>query len=226
MLTIVPTPIGNLKDITLRSIESLESCDGIICEDTRRSSQLLNALNIKKPLYILNDFNEKTNFPKIIERLRAGENLCLISDAGTPLISDPGFKLVREVLKEKIKLDSLPGPSSILTALTLSGLPPNNFFFLGYPPDKPGHRKSLWGKILAIAAQNPSTFILFISPFKLLKTLTEMKESLGDVEICLAKELTKIHQQVDNKKIGQWLEQFKRTKPKGEFVCLIYLNSD
>lgn len=226
MLTIVPTPIGNLKDITLRSIEALESCDGIICEDTRRSSQLLNALSIKKPLYILNDFNEKINFPKIIDRLKLGENLCLISDAGTPLISDPGFKLVREVLKENLKLDSLPGPSSILTALTLSGLPPNNFFFLGYPPDKPGHRNQLWGKLKVVSAQCPGTFILFISPFKLIKTLTEMKESLGDLEICLAKELTKIHQRVENRKISEWLEQFKKIKPKGEFVCLIYLNLD
>lgn len=224
MLTIVPTPIGNLKDITLRSIEALEGCDGIVCEDTRRSSQLLNALNIKKPLYILNDFNEKTNFPKIIDLLKSDQNLCLISDAGTPLISDPGFKLVREVLKESIKLDSLPGPSSILTALTLSGLPPNNFFFLGYPPDKPGHRDKLWQSLKQIANEQATTFILFISPFKLVKTLTEMEKSLGDIEVCLAKELTKIHQSVDRKKIGEWLEQFKKVKAKGEFVCLIYLN--
>src|SRR4051812_16286576 len=116
MLTIIATPIGNLKDITLRSLEALQSCDGIICEDTRRSILLLNHYQIKKPLMALNDFNEQREFPKIIDRLKNGENLALISDAGTPLISDPGYKLVRECLKEKIPVDSLPGPSSVITA--------------------------------------------------------------------------------------------------------------
>src|SRR5438270_488991 len=123
MLTIIATPIGNLKDITLRSLETLKEVDGIICEDSRRTSLLLNHYQINKPLIVLNDFNEARNLTLIIERLKKGENLALVSDAGTPLISDPGFKLVREALKENIPVDSLPGPSSIITALTLAGLP-------------------------------------------------------------------------------------------------------
>src|SRR3989344_8543935 len=147
MLYIVPTPIGNLGDITLRVLEVLQSVDGIICEDTRRTGLLLNHYQIKKPLVILNDFNGFKTFPQIIERLKSGENLALVSDAGTPLISDPGFKLVRECLHQGIPVDSLPGPSSILPALILSGLPPDKFLFLGYPPEKKGHRKDWLGKI-------------------------------------------------------------------------------
>src|SRR3989344_5071684 len=140
MLYIIPTPIGNLKDITLRALEILKEVDGIICEDTRRTSLLLNHYLIKKPLIILNDYNEFKTFPQIIERLKIGQNLALVSDAGTPLISDPGYKLVRECIAQKIEIDSLPGPSSVITALTLSGLPPDKFLFLGYPPEKPGQR--------------------------------------------------------------------------------------
>src|SRR3989338_10355783 len=130
MLYLIPTPIGNLKDITLRSLEVLQNVDTIICEDTRRTSLLLNHYQIKKPLLIINDFNEAHTIPQIIQRLIARENLALVSDAGTPLISDPGYKLVRECLAQNIPVDSLPGPSSIITALTLSGLPPDKFLFL------------------------------------------------------------------------------------------------
>src|SRR5437870_3221732 len=131
MLTIIATPIGNLKDITLRALEVLEQSDGIICEDTRHTGILLNHYNIKKPLLILNDFNEFKNVETIIDRLKNGENLALVSDAGTPLISDPGYKLVRECLAQGLEVDSLPGPSSVITALTLSGLPPDRFLFVG-----------------------------------------------------------------------------------------------
>lgn len=220
MLTIIATPIGNLKDITLRSLEALKECDGIICEDSRRASILLEHYDIKKPLLVLNDFNEFKTLPAIIEKLKEGTNFCLISDAGTPLISDPGYKLVRECIAEGIDLDSLPGPSSVITALTLSGLAPDKFMFLGYPPDKPGHRSQLYSKVREVSKLVPTTFILFIAPFKLLKTFSEMKEVLGDIEIVLAKELTKIHQKVEKKKISQWLETFKKQNPKGEYIAL------
>ena len=147
MLYLIATPIGNLKDITLRGLEVLQNSDAIICEDTRRTSILLNHYQIKKPLIVLNDFNEVKNIPPIIQRLQNGENIALVSDAGTPLISDPGYKLVRECLAQNIPVDSLPGPSSVITALTLSGLPPNRFTFLGYPPEKPGHRISYFQNI-------------------------------------------------------------------------------
>ena len=224
MLYIVSTPIGNLKDITLRALEILQSVDSIICEDTRRASILLNHFQIKKPLLVLNDFNESKNLEPIVERLKSGDHLALISDAGTPLISDPGYKLVRSCLENGIEVDSIPGPSSVITALTLSGLPPDKFLFLGYPPEKPGHRKT-WLSHLGGGPDTPPrkvTNVIFISPHKLLRFLEEMQEIFGDIEIVLAHELTKIHQSVDKKKISDWLETLKN--PKGEYILLFHLD--
>lgn len=212
MLYIIATPIGNLKDITLRALEILQSVDGIICEDTRRSSLLLNHYQIKKPLTILNDFNEIHMIPEIIGKL-ATSNLALISDAGTPLISDPGYKLVRECINQGIETDSIPGPSSVITALTLSGLPPDKFFFLGYLPEKSGHRTQV---IKNLAKK--TTYIIFVAPHKLLKTLADINNNLGDIEVVLAKELTKIHQSVESKKISIWLKELRN--PKGEYILL------
>lgn len=223
MLFLVPTPIGNLKDISIRAVETLQNCDEIICEDTRRASILLNHFNIKKPLLVLNDYNEPKVIENILYKLKSGKNICLISDAGTPLIQDPGFKLVRLCLDNNIQIDSLPGASSILTALTLSSLPPDKFMYLGYPPEKPGKRQNLWTKINQISQILNTTFILFIAPHKLIKTLPELNKHFGDIEITLAKELTKIHQRVESKTISQWLENMKQT-PKGEFVLLFNLS--
>lgn len=221
MLTIIATPIGNLQDITLRSLETLKNVDGIICEDTRVTSKLLNHYQIKKPLIALNDFNEYKIYPILIERLKSGENLALVSDAGTPLVSDPGFKLVRECLRTGIKVDSLPGPSAVITALTISGLPPDKFLFLGYPPDKPGHRQDLYTRMQQISKVLPMTFIVYVAPFKIVKSLTEMQQVFGDIEITLEKELTKIYQDTQTKLISEFLEQFKSKPPKGEFVLLL-----
>jgi 16S rRNA (cytidine1402-2'-O)-methyltransferase len=223
MLYIIPTPIGNLKDITLRALETLKEVDGIICEDSRRTSLLLSHFQIQKPLLVLNDFNEFKTAPQILEKLKQGEKLALVSDAGTPLISDPGFKLVRSCLEENIRVDSLPGAASPIVALTLSGLPPDKFMFLGYPPDKPGHRQALYNQMQEISNLAKLTYILFIAPFKILKTLEEMKEVLGDINITLAKELTKIHQKVETKSISSWLEEFKSKSPKGEWIMLLRL---
>lgn len=217
MLYLVSTPIGNLKDITLRSLETLKGVDGIICEDSRRTSILLNHYQIQKPLFVLNDYNEARIFPQVIERLKSGENLALVSDAGTPLISDPGYKLVRECLQQEIMIDSLPGPSSVITALTLSGLPPDKFMFLGYLPEKPGHRTESLKKL------SPGiTYIIFIAPHKLLKTLENIKEVLGDINVVLAHELTKVHQSIQTKTVSKWLETLKN--PKGEYVLLLNLS--
>lgn len=220
MLTIVPTPIGNLKDITLRALEVLKEVDGIICEDSRRTSLLLNHYQIQKPLIILNDYNEAKSFPQIIERLKTGQNLALVSDAGTPLISDPGYKLIRECLYQGIPVDSLPGPSSILPALTLSGLPPDKFMFLGYPPEKSGQRLN-WLKSLCVNLKGCNlkfTIIMFAAPHKLIRILEDIKTVFGDIEISLAHELTKIHQSVETKTVSKWLETFKN--PKGEYILL------
>lgn len=221
MLYIAATPIGNLKDITLRTLEILKEVDGIICEDTRRTSLLLNHYQINKPLTVLNDYNEARMFPQIIERLKSGQNLALVSDAGTPLISDPGYKLVRECIQEGIEVDSLPGPSSVITALTLSGLPPDKFMFLGYPPEKSGQRLKLFGLLQDTNSRLPTTYIMFVSPYKLFRTLEDLKSVFGDIEVVLAHELTKVHQSVETKLILNWLKELKN--PKGEYILLFRL---
>ena len=244
MLFIIPTPIGNLKDITLRALEALKEVDAMICEDTRRTSLLLNHYQIfsrhsreggnpiKIPLLVLNDYNETKALESIIEQLKSGQNLALISDAGTPLISDPGYKLVRECIAQNIPVDSLPGPSSVITALTLSGLPPDKFLFVGYPPEKSGHRinwlnslkpdrhSELVSESIDKRSRNKfgMTVIMFVSPHKLLKNLEDMKEVFGDIEIVLAHELTKVHQSIEKKTINEWLETLKN--PKGEYILL------
>lgn len=220
MLYIVATPIGNLKDITLRALEILEKVDGVICEDTRRANILLNHYQIKKPLIVLNDFNEAKTYSLIVQRLKENQNLALISDAGTPLINDPGYKLVRECINNDISVDSLPGACAPIVALTLSALPPDKFTFLGYPPDKSGHRQKFYESIKESNKLITSTYILFVAPFKLKKTLEEMQEIYGDIEITLAKELTKIYQQVKTRKISEWIQQFGKQTPKGEWILL------
>lgn len=219
MLYIIPTPIGNLKDISLRALEVLKEVDGVICEDTRRTGILLNHYDIKKPMLILNDFNEGRVVEQMLEKLETGQNLALVSDAGTPLISDPGYKLVRGCLNQNIPVDSLPGPTSITVALTLSGLPPDKFLFLGYLPEKEGHRKDLLKSLTLIHESIRVTYIIFVSPHKLIRTLQDMKEILGDIEVVLAKELTKLHQKVDKQKISLWLDTLQQP-PKGEYICL------
>ncbi len=221
MLHLVATPIGNLKDITYRAVETLNMVDTIICEDTRHSSILLNHYGIKKPFIILNDYNEKQVLPSIIDRLQSGQELALISDAGTPLVSDPGYKLVRECLVLGIPVDSLPGPSSAITALTLSGLSPDKFYYIGYLPEKVGKRGEMIKKLSEIAAFIPTTFIIFVAPHKLLKTLREMLDCLGDINIVLASELTKLHQRISDQKLSTHLTDIKN--PKGEFVLLLRL---
>lgn len=224
MLTIVPTPIGNLQDITLRALEALQNCDGIICEDSRRTSILLQHFKIHKPLLILNDFNEKRQLPMVLKRLISSQNLCLVSDAGTPLISDPGYKLIRECLAQDIVVDSLPGPTAAITALTLSGLPPDKFFFLGYLPEKQGKRTDLLRHLLTINQILSTTFIAYIAPHKLIKTLEDMLDVFGDIQIVLASELTKLHQSVKNQTISAWLADFQKRAPKGEFSLVFNLN--
>lgn len=224
MLYIIPTPIGNLKDITLRALEALQNCDGVICEDSRKTGILLNHYKIKKLFLILNDFNENKQFPIILNQLIAGQNLCLVSDAGTPLISDPGYKLVRECINSEIEVDSLPGASSILPALTLSGLHPDKFLFLGYLPEKQGKRLGLLKSLNTIYQILNTTFIAFVAPHKLARTLDDILEVYGDIEVFLAHELTKIHQSVKKQKVSKWNGQFKNQHPKGEYVLLFNLS--
>ncbi|HSW48183.1 MAG TPA: 16S rRNA (cytidine(1402)-2'-O)-methyltransferase [Candidatus Saccharimonadales bacterium] len=237
ILYIVPTPIGNLKDITIRALEVLFSVDLIACEDTRRTGLLLQKLGEMKsestglvqktehpPLISYYEQNEFQRIPEIISYLQMGKNIALISDAGTPAISDPGFKLIREAIKEKIKIESLPGASAPLVALTASGLPTDKFTFAGYPPRKPGHRKTFFENIKSSQEFLKTTVILFEAPHKLLKTLAEMQEVFGDIDIVIARELTKTHEELRHEKISASLSHFKKKEPKGEIVVLFNLN--
>ncbi len=218
MLYIVPTPIGNLGDITLRSIETLQAVDYILCEDTRVSSKLLNHLGIKAKLSAFHAHNEHHRLQSHIEALKNGQNIALISDAGTPGISDPGFLLVREAHKENIALTVLPGPTALIPALVASGIPCDKFFFEGFLPVKKG-RKTRLEFLLSIN----STVILYESPHKLLKTLEHIVEYFGgDRTICVTREISKIHEEVRTSSAENMLEEYKsRPKVKGEIVIVI-----
>lgn len=227
ILYVVATPIGNLSDITLRAIETLKSADAIACEDTRKTGVLLSRiLPINKPRLIsYYEQNELQRIPEIINALKNGLNIALVSDAGTPTISDPGFKLVREAIREGINVESIPGPSSVITALVSSGLPTDKFLFVGYPPKKPGHRKKLFQNIASMIRIIKTTVIVFEGPHHLIRTLTEMKEVFGDIDIVLSRELTKIHEEVRREKISNLIEHFSKTTPKGEIVILFNFGS-
>lgn len=232
-LYLIPTPIGNLGDITFRALKTLFSVDLIACEDTRRTGMLLDKLitefaenpddKKKPPLLSYYDQNEALRIPEVISLLQAGKDVGLVSDAGTPAISDPGFKLVRECLKEKVKVVSLPGASSVITALVGSGLPTDKFLFAGYPPHKPGHRMTFFQNIKDSLDAIHTTVVLFEAPHKVEKTLGDMQQVFGDIEVVFARELTKIYEELKTKKISEALLQFKKKPPKGEFVLLFHL---
>lgn len=223
-LYVVSTPIGNLKDLTYRASEVLSTVEYIACEDTRHTGNLLIQLpNIERKAHLISYYeqNELERIPQIIGILKQGIDVALVSDAGTPTISDPGFKLVRECIAQGIKIESIPGPSSVLSALTTSGLPTDKFLFLGYLPRKEGHRKTLLEQVKNQTVK--STTILFEAPHRLLKTLEEMQELYGDINITICRELTKLHEEIRREKISQSLNHFKITNPKGEFVILFHL---
>lgn len=233
-LYVVATPIGNLQDITYRAVKILESADGIACEDTRKTGQLLRHLanrgaNLspeKQKLVSYFEQNEQKRIPEIMTALKNGLNIALVSDAGTPLISDPGFKLVRECLRGKIKVESIPGPSSVISALVSSGLPTDKFLFLGYLPKKDGNRKSLLTilhEIMSLSDKFHLTIILLEAPHRMLQLLKELKDTFGDIDIVTARELTKIYEEVRSEKISEAINHFTTTEPKGEFVVLFTL---
>jgi len=226
-LYIVATPIGNLQDITLRAISTLENVDFIACEDTRSAFTLLTSIGLTKEefkdkLFSLYEENETSRIDHVLNILQNGQNVALISESGTPLISDPGFKLVREVLKGGVRVESIPGPSSVISSLVSSGFPTDKFLFLGFLPKKSGHRKNLLQSLKTSLKLIESTVIFFESPFRILKTLIELKEEFGDIEVVIARELTKIHEEVKKDKISSLLEFYKKGV-KGEIVILFSL---
>lgn len=217
MLFLVATPIGNLNDITLRALDTLKSCDLILCEDTRTSIKLLNHYQIKKPLLAYHKFNETSQIKQIIEKLQSGLKICLISDAGTPLISDPGYKLVEQCIKENIEITSIPGPCAAIDALLLSGLDTQKFQFVGFLPKKVSELKSA----LQDYTVYPGTTICYESPERLLKTLELLKTLNPGISTAVARELTKIFEEV-LRGTAQELCECARNKPlKGECVLMI-----
>ena len=219
-LYIVATPIGNLADITLRAIETLKSVGLVVCEDTRVTGKLLKHFEIEKPMIAINDFNEVKKVPSVCQHLLAGGDVALVSDAGTPLISDPGFKLVREAIEKGIKVESIPGPSSPIAALTVSGLPPDKFTFVGYLPKKDAKRKKLLEDLKKSRQIIKSTIIAFESPYRLLKTLEDIRAVFGDIEVVVCRELTKMHEEIFRGYISESEDHFSKADPKGELTLL------
>lgn len=220
ILYIVATPIGNLGDITFRAVETLKGVDLIACEDTRHSKVLLDYYGIKKPLISYFDFSERKRAPELLEKMKAGQNIALISDAGTPGIADPGYRLISGAIKEGIKVEVIPGASAIISALVLSGLPTDRFIFEGFFPVKSGQKKN---KLLSLKEER-RTVIFYESPHRFLKTLEAIKEALGDIEIVVVREITKKFEEVVRDKVGAVITHFSGKKVLGEFVVLFNLS--
>jgi 16S rRNA (cytidine1402-2'-O)-methyltransferase len=217
MLYVVATPIGNLADITLRAVEALKSADVIAAEDTRRSGMLLKHFEIKKPFISYHEHNEATRTLQLVERLAQGENIALITDAGTPGLSDPGLRLIRECIKRGLPFTIVPGASSILAALIGSGFSTERFFFGGFLPVKPGQRE----RELQAAAELEETSIFFESPYRLTKTLAVCIDVMPERELCVARELTKKFEEFRRGVASELLAHYQAHPPKGEIVLVI-----
>lgn len=215
ILYIVATPIGNLDDITLRAIKTLKEADIIAAEDTRHTLKLLNHLEISKPLISYYKQNEKVKTEILMEKLMLGKNIALVSDAGTPVISDPGEEVVKVAIKNNIKVVPVPGPCALITALIASGMSAKEFSFIGFLPVNKKEKDEILEEISA----ETKTLIFYEAPHKLISTLNEMQNILGDRTICLARELTKIHEEFLIGTISELLE--KTEDPKGEYVIVV-----
>jgi 16S rRNA (cytidine1402-2'-O)-methyltransferase len=219
ILYVVPTPIGNLEDITLRALRILKECSLIACEDTRQSLKLLSYFGISKPLLSFYSYNQQHRVGQILDKLSNGEKIALVSDAGTPGISDPGYILVKEIIQKGIKIEVLPGASAIITALIGSGLPTNGFVFCGFLKRKPGKMR----KELTALINLEKTIVFYESPNRVVKTVKICLEVFGEyAKICLARELTKKFEEFIRGPIKEVLENIKnRNSLRGEFVVLI-----
>jgi 16S rRNA (cytidine1402-2'-O)-methyltransferase len=217
MLYVVATPIGNLGDITLRAVEALKSADVIAAEDTRHSGLLLKHLEIKKPFVSYHEHNEAARTMELVERLGRGENVALITDAGTPGLSDPGWRLIRECIKRELPFTIIPGASSILTALLGSGFSTEKFSFRGFLPVKSGQRE----RELRAAAERDETAIFFESPYRLAKTLAACIGIMPERQLCVARELTKKFEEFRRGAAGELLAHYQAHPPKGEIVLVL-----
>ncbi len=216
-LYIVSTPIGNLGDISIRALFTLAAADIVVCEDTRHSRKLFSAYGIGRKLETYHDFSSERDRTRILDALREGKSVAVISDAGTPLIADPGFKLVRAAVAEGFSVFPVPGPSALLSALVASGLPSDQFFFGGFLPQKATARR----KAIEALGDIPGTLILYETPGRIEATLAALGEILPDRAVAIARELTKVHETLVGGTATALLEQMKQNAPRGELVILI-----
>jgi 16S rRNA (cytidine1402-2'-O)-methyltransferase len=216
-LYLVATPIGNLEHITLRALRTLKECDVVAAEDTRRTGQLLKHFGIFKPLLSYFQFNEARRSEEIIERLRRGEKVALVTDAGSPGISDPGERVVKAATAAGLRVESVPGPCALVAALTASGLPADEFHFIGFLPHKSGQRRKELERLKSIAG----TLVLYESPYRVEKLLGELNELFADRQVVLARELTKKFEEYLRGTPAALLEVLKQRSLKGEFVVLV-----
>lgn len=223
-LYVISTPIGNLSDITYRAVESLKKVDTLLCEDTRRTAKLLNHYEIKASMMTFADFNENKILGQLLDRMEKGEVFGLVSDAGTPLVSDPGYKLIREAIQRGIKIEIVPGASAILTALVGSGMTPDKFLFLGFLSKKYSKRVKILEAASKLRNETGTTIIFYEAPQRIIKFLEEIKSYFAnDPQIVVARELTKEHEEFIRGDIDQVIEKItqKKGKIKGEFTILL-----
>lgn len=217
MLYLVATPIGNLQDISLRALDTLREVDWVVSEDTRKTGMLLHHFEIKKPQISFREDNETRALPRVMEHLLAGENVAIVTDAGSPSISDPGFILVRECLANNIEITAIPGPTALITAVTLSGLPVHSFTFRGFPPRKSGQRQ----RFFAVDKDSPHTLIFYESSHRLLAFLKDALAVYGDRSIAVCNDLTKKFETIDRGRISDMIEKFTNKAPRGEYSVVI-----
>ena len=216
-LFVVPTPVGNLEDMTFRAVRVLKEVDLILAEDTRTSSVLLKHFEIKKPMMSHHKFNEHKTIEGVVARLEAGENIALISDAGTPGISDPGFLVVRECVRHGIEVQCLPGATAFVPALVSSGLPNDRFCFEGFLPQKKGRMT----RLMTLQSE-VRTMIFYESPYRLVKTLTQFSEYFGaEREVAVCREISKLHEECVRGTLAEVIEHFKANEPRGEIVVIL-----
>lgn len=218
MLYVIPTPVGNLEDITMRAVRLLKEADFVLAEDTRTSSKLLKHLDIQVPMYSHHKFNEHKTSSSLVERIRDCQNhVALISDAGTPAISDPGFMLVRECVKCGVEVQCLPGATAFVPALVCSALPCDKFVFEGFLPQKKGRQTRL-----NFLKQEQRTIIFYESPYRVLKTLTQLAEVFGaERQAAVVREISKLHEECVRGTLAELVEHFTKNEPRGEFVLLV-----
>jgi len=217
MLYIVSTPIGNLGDISLRALETLRAVDLVVSEDTRKTGIMLKHFDMKKPQLSFHEYNEDRVFPKILAILQEGKSVALVTNAGSPSISDPGFVLVRAAIQAGIPLTAIPGPTALITALVLSGLPVHSFTFRGFPPHKSGPRR----RFLKVDQISPHTLIFYESPYRLKAFLQDALSVYGDRRAAIANDLTKLFEGVCRGTLSELISQQEKEEPRGEYTVVI-----